>query len=75
MQTETWSNFKNLNSPVEKMHCPECGQTVKPGFQIRLRADECGQKTDIICWSCSNCGRDNYMPDDLSVLDAETISA
>ena len=71
MNIET--EMKNLDEPIKEIFCSYRRQTVEPSFQVRLSADECGQPTDIIDWTCSNCEYAHVAPDDVSILDAEVI--
>lgn len=64
---------KILDTPILKLNCWHCQKGVKPAHQTRLAPDECGQQTDTIFWECSECGADNYTPDDLGILDSEVI--
>ncbi|HLM60908.1 MAG TPA: hypothetical protein VK308_08900 [Pyrinomonadaceae bacterium] len=65
--------MKNLDEPIKEIFCSYCRQTAEPSFQVRLSADECGQPTDTIAWTCSNCEYEHATPDDVSILDAEVI--
>lgn len=67
------TTFENLETPLSELFCRNCKANIVPAWQIRLTAAECGQAADIIGFHCSACGLDDYTPDDLSVLDAETI--
>lgn len=63
----------NLDVPVIEMTCGVCGITAKPSYQIRLAADESGQKTDAIFWDCSKCTMHNITADDVSILSSPII--
>ncbi len=67
------NEMKMLDTPLKEMFCEQCRRTVKPNYQVRLSSDECGQKTDIIAWTCSNCEYEHATPDDVSILSAEII--
>jgi RNase P subunit RPR2 len=65
--------MRNLDTPLKEIFCDYCRRTVKPKYQVRLAPDECGQKTDVIAWTCSNCEYEHATPDDVSILDAVFI--
>ena len=64
-----------LDTPLKEMFCSYCKQSVAPRCQVRSSAEECGQKTDTIAWTCSNCEYEHATPDDVSILDAEVIES
>jgi RNase P subunit RPR2 len=65
--------MKMLDTPLKEMFCSNCKQSVAPSCQVRLSAEECGQKTDTIGWTCSNCEYEHATPDDVSILNAEIL--
>ncbi len=63
----------NLDIPLAEVTCSNCKTSAAPAWQIRLSAAECGQPTDIIAFNCFVCGFEDYIPDDVNILDAEII--
>ena len=66
-------DFKYADFPVKDLTCKNCNSIETPAKQFRLRPNECGQETVCIGWVCQNCESMNLTPDDVSILESETI--
>lgn len=65
----------NLDIPLTEVTCSNCQSSAAPTWQVRLSAAECGQPQDIIAFNCSVCGFEDYIRDDVSILDAEILES
>ena len=53
--------------------CFFCDKTVVPVFPLRVSAEDSPDGEAFILWDCPNCKKPNVTPDDLEILDAETL--